>query len=292
MPIGSARLAIRSMEKRSLLAVLAHPDDESYGIGGTLARYADEGVDVHVAIATDGSAGSIDPKWKGDRSKLSKAREKELLSAAEILGAEVHMLGYRDSGYVGDPANEHPEAFINIEPEKVIVQVVELMRRLKPQIVVTHDETGGYFHPDHIQCWKIVTAAYEVAGDPEAYPEIGPEPHQAKKLYYTALSARWIKYITLIMRLRGADPTRMGRNQDIDFTKLGVSHERITTTINYKKYWHVKQQASAQHGSQGGGTGFSRLAPVWLQKAVFGYESFILADPKPDGRLREKSFFD
>ena len=285
-------MAVRSVEERSLLAVLAHPDDESYGIGGTLARYAAEGVEVHVAIATDGSAGSIDPKWEGDRSKLSRAREKELLAAAEILGVEIHMLGYRDSGYVGDPANEHPEAFINIKPEKVIGQIVDLIRSLKPQIIVTHDETGGYFHPDHIHCCTIATAAYQAAGDPVAFVDVGPQPHQAQKLYYTALSARWIRYIILIMRLRGHDPTRMGRNQDIDFTKLGVSHDRITTSINYKKYWHVKQLASAEHGSQGGGTGFSRLIPVWLQKALFGYESYILVDPKPDVKLREKSFFD
>jgi LmbE family N-acetylglucosaminyl deacetylase len=278
--------------KKTLLAVLAHPDDESYGIGGTLARYSAEGVEVHIAIATDGSAGSIDPKWDGDRSKLSKARAQELEAAAKILGAQVHMLGYRDSGYVGDPTNEHPEAFMNIDPEQVIGKVVDLIRTIRPQVMVTHDKTGGYFHPDHIHCCQIGTSAFHEAGDPEKLPGIESDPFQPQKLYYTAFSSRWIKYISMIMRLRGLDPTRMGRNQDIDFTKMGVPNDLITTKINYRKYWEIKQLASAEHGSQGGGTGFSRLVPVWVQKLLFGFESFILAYPQTSTKRHEKSLFE
>ena len=278
--------------KKTLLAVLAHPDDESYGIGGTLARYSAEGVEVHVAIATDGSAGSIDPKWDGDRSKLSKARAQELEAAAKILGAQVHMLGYRDSGYVGDPTNEHPEAFMNIDPEQVIGKVVDLIRAIRPQVLVTHDKTGGYYHPDHIHCCQIATSAFHAAGDLEKLPGIESDPLQPQKLYYAAFSDRWVKYISWILRLRGLDPTRMGRNQDIDFTKMGVPNELITTKINYRKYWEVKQLASAEHGSQGGGTGFSRLVPVWLQKLLFGFESYILAYPQPSIKPHEKSLFE
>ncbi len=140
---------------RKLLAVLAHPDDESYGIGGTLARYVAEGVEVHVAIATDGAAGSIDEKWQGDRSRLIDARAQELKNAADVLGVHLHLLGYRDSGYINDPANKHPAAFINSDDEETVCRIVQLIRDIRPQVVITHDETGGYYHPDHIRCYEV-----------------------------------------------------------------------------------------------------------------------------------------
>ncbi len=276
---------------RSLLAVLAHPDDESYGIGGTLARYAAEGVDVQVAIATDGAAGSIDAKWEGDHSQLVEARTQELEAAARVLGVKLHKLGYKDSGYIGDSANDDPLSFMNIDLEEAVGQVVNLIRELKPKVVVTHDETGGYYHPDHIRCFQVATAAFFAARDKEMYPNSGPGPYQAERLYYTAFSNRWIKIISLVMRLRGLDPTRVGRNQDIDITKLGVPREKITTTINYRRYWDQKRLASAEHGSQGGGTSFNRLIPMWMQKLLFSQETYIRAYPAPSGRLREKSIF-
>lgn len=98
--------------KKALLAVLAHPDDESFGPGGTLARYAREGVDVHIAIATDGAAGSVAEGYETAREQLATVRAEELKKAVNILGATLHNLGYRDSGYIGDPANQHPAAFI------------------------------------------------------------------------------------------------------------------------------------------------------------------------------------
>jgi mycothiol S-conjugate amidase len=276
---------------RSLLAVLAHPDDESYGIGGTLARYAAEGVDVHVAIATDGAAGSVDDKWAGDRSRLTEVRAEELKAAARILGVKVHFLGYKDSGYIGDSANDDPQSFMNVDLEEATRQVIKLIRELRPSVVVTHDETGGYFHPDHIRCCLITTPAFYTAGDEQKYPDIGPAPFQPQRLYYTAFPQKWLKIIAFLMRLRGLDPSRVGRNQDIDFTKLGVPQEMITTRINYRRYWEQKRLASAEHGSQGGGTGFSRLIPNWIQKLLFSQETYIRVHPKASGKLREKSLF-
>lgn len=277
--------------KRRLLAVLAHPDDESYGIGGTLAKYASEGVDVHVAIATDGAAGSIDKKWQGDHSRLVEARRQEVARATEVLGAQLHLLGYRDSGYINDPGNKHPEAFINSDPDEAICQVVKLIRQIRPQVVITHDETGGYLHPDHIQCNAITKPAFFAAGDPEKYPEINLEPYHPRRLYYGAISKRWIRIAMFIMRLRGMDPTRSGRNRDIDFRNFGVEHNLITTTIDYRQYWDQKMLASKEHGSQGGGTSFGRLLPVTFQKFLFGREMFIRAYPPPTPGLREKDLF-
>jgi len=272
------------------MAVLAHPDDESFGLGGTLALYAAEGVDVHIVIATDGAAGSVAEGHEESRERLTEVREQELEKAVSILGATLHTLGYRDSGYLNDPANEHPEAFINVDETEAIGRVVRLIREIRPQVVITHDETGGYFHPDHIQCWKITTPAFHAAGDPEQYPNLGPAPYQPQKLYYTAFPNRWVKLMTFLMRLRGQDPTQMGRNNDVDMTQLGVDPGRIHAVINYRPYWDVKQAAGAAHASQGGG-GVNRLLPEWLQKLLLAREMYIRAYPSaPDG-YRERDLF-
>jgi LmbE family N-acetylglucosaminyl deacetylase len=265
--------------KRVLLAVLAHPDDESYGIGGTLAMYAAQGVDVHVAIATDGAAGSIDEKWQGDHTRLVEARAKELEAATAILGATLHRLGYRDSGYIGDPANQHPDAFIQADEQEAVGRVVKLINAIRPQVVITHDETGGYFHPDHIMCYKITTAAFFAA------------TYRPERLYYTAFSNKRVQLIIRLMRLRGMDPTKGGRNKDVDFTRIGIPPEKLTTTINYRPFWDAKVRASAEHGSQGGSTSFFRLMPVWLQKILFAKETFMRAYPVPSNGLRERDLF-
>jgi len=277
--------------KRTLLAVLAHPDDESYGIGGTLARYVAEGVDVHVAIATDGAAGSVDENWQGDRSKLVEARYHELAAAGDVLGVKIYHLGYRDSGYIGDKANENPAAFINADEDEAAGRIVDLIREIEPDVVVTHDETGGYFHPDHIKCYEITTAAFNIVLDSVTGDTSDPPPYQPSRLYYTAFSNSWVKVVIFLMRLRGVDPSRAGRNQDIDFTKVGLPPEIITTSVNYRNYWEKKREASAMHGSQGGGTSLTRLFPTWFLKRFFAVETYIRAYPLlPEGH-REKDLF-
>jgi LmbE family N-acetylglucosaminyl deacetylase len=281
------------MSKRSkrLLAVLAHPDDESFGPGGTLAKYAREGVDVHIAIATDGAAGSVAEGFEDKRAELAAVRAVELETAVSILGATLHTLNYRDSGYINDPANQHPDAFINADVHEATGKVVKLIREIRPQVVITHDETGGYFHPDHIQCWRITTPAFAAAGDPAQFPDIGPAPYQPERLYYTAFPNRWVKLFVFLARLRRQDPTRMGRNKDIDMTQLGMAPKKLHAVINYKPYWEVKREASAAHASQGGGGGFGRRIPIWLQKRVLAKETFIRAVPAtPDG-FKEKQLF-
>ena len=268
---------ISPMEKRVLLAVLAHPDDESFGPGGTLARYAAEGADVHIAIATDGAAGSVVSEFEEERERLAEIRHKELEAAVDILGGTLHTLGYRDSGYIGDPANEHPESFINVDQEEITGRIVALMRQVRPQVVLTHDETGGYFHPDHIMAHQVTTAAFHAAGDPDQYPEAGA-PYKPRRLYYTAIPDRWLRVFTLIMKLRGEDPTRMGRNEDIDMTEVGRPLSELHARLNIFPYWETKKEASAQHQSQGGG-GFGGAFPEWLQKRLLNMEYFVRAHP-------------
>lgn len=278
---------------KCLLAVLAHPDDESFGPGGALARYAAEGVAVHIAIATDGAAGSVAEGYEEAHDRLAEVRAKELQAAVAILGGTLHTLGYRDSGYINNPANQHPDAFINANESEAIGHVVQLIRHIRPQVVITHDETGGYFHPDHIFCHKITEAAFYAAADAAQYPEIGPAPYQAQRLYYTAFPNTFVRLVVWMMRLRGQDPTRAGRNKDIDFTRLGLPPRKIHAHIDYRRYWEVKRAASAQHASQGGGAGGSRgFIPAWFQRRFLAYDTFIRAvPPAPDG-YRELDLFD
>ena len=279
------------MTQRRLLAVFAHPDDESFGPGGTLAKYAAEGVDVHVAIATDGAAGSVAEGYEALREQLAEVRRDELEAAAGVLGVELHMLGYRDSGYIDDPANEHPEAFINVDQDEAAKRIVHLIRKLRPQVVLTHDETGGYYHPDHIMAHKITTKAFRAAGEPDRYPEIGPAPYSPQRLYYSVVPTRWLKVYTLLMRLRGRDPTRGGRNEDIDLTQMGRAQDELNAAINIFPYWEKKREAGAQHRSQGGGTSMSRLLPQWLEKRLFSTEYFIQAYPSPQEDVWKRDLF-
>lgn len=276
-----------------LLAILAHPDDESFGPGGTLARYAQEGVAVHICIATDGAAGSIAEGHDAERDNLATVRAGELERAVEILGGTLHRLGYRDSGMSGDPANEHLDAWINSDDHEAVGRVVALIRQLKPDVILTHNEQGDYFHPDHIRCYEVVTQAVKAAADADQYQDAG-EPHQIERLYVTAFSSRWIKIIIFLIRLRRKDPTKMGRNEDIDFTRLGYEPSEITTKVDMRSVWDVKRKASAEHASQGGGGSRFRFIPGPLQKRLFGEESFIRLYPpfeSRDGGEQEAGFF-
>jgi LmbE family N-acetylglucosaminyl deacetylase len=278
------------MMQRTLLAVLAHPDDESFGPGGTLAKYAAEGVDVHICIATDGVAGSVEDGYEEAAADLAAVRAGELQEAVSILGASLHHFDYRDSGMRGDPANQHPDAFINADKEEATGRIVRLIRQLKPQVIITNDQTGGYFHPDHIRCYEITTAAFHAAADPSQYPDQGPAPHQPQLLYYTALPRWRLKLFSWLLRLRGENPAAVGRNQDIDLTQLGYPRQDLHATIDFTPYWETKMRASAAHASQGG-NGLNGLLPVWLQKRLLATDTFIRAYPPEPNGFRDDDLF-
>ncbi|MDX1415087.1 MAG: PIG-L deacetylase family protein [Candidatus Promineifilaceae bacterium] len=277
--------------RKTLLAVLAHPDDESFGVGGTLARYAAEGVDVHIAIATDGVAGSVARGYEHTLADLVTIRTQELEAAVNILGGRLHLLGFQDSGYIGDPANKLPEAFINIDKEISIGRLVSLIRTIKPQVILTHDESGGYFHPDHIHCCTITTEAFTAAGDEEKYPHFGP-PFQSQRLFYSAFPNHMVKIFAFLLRLRGKNPKKIGRNEDIDLTKLGIPSQRLHAKIDYRNFWDVKRRASAEHRSQGGGTSNSRSLPEWFQRRFLAHEYFIRAIPSAADGYRINDLFE
>lgn len=271
-------------QQHRLLAIFAHPDDESFGPGGTLARYASEGVDVHVLIVTDGAVGSVDPEAFDDETDLATVRTTELRQAIDVLRATLHQFQYRDSGMAGSETNLHPDCLVQADLGEATGRVVGLIREVRPQVILTHDPSGGYFHPDHIAVNRIVTHAFQLAGDASVYREQmeqGLTTYQPQKLYYTALPRTFIKWEVRLLRLLRKDPTRFGRNGDIDLTRLGTPDELIHTWIDVSDYLDTKILAGAAHRSQGGGPGYQRYLPEFVVRRMFGQEMFIRAYPAP-----------
>ncbi|GAP61938.1 hypothetical protein ARMA_0361 [Ardenticatena maritima] len=270
-------------EQRRLLGIFAHPDDESFGPGATLAKYAREGVDVHVCIVTDGAAGTWDPQAadEAEHASLAEVRRRELECACRALGATLHQFGYRDSGMEGAPDNKHPDSLYQADLDEVAHDIVRLVREVRPHVIITHDPTGGYFHPDHIKVNHAVQRAWARMGDPDAYRDLlaeGYEPWQPARLYYTVIPRSRIKWFIRILRLRGQDPRRFGRNGDIDLTRLGVPDDEIHVRLYVEPYLDVKEQASACHRSQGGG-GAARWLPRWFQRRSMRYDFYVQAQP-------------
>src|SRR5512143_2025739 len=177
-----------------LLAVHAHPDDESSKGAATAARYVREGVEVVVATCTGGEAGSVlNPAMDRPEvvARLPDVRREEMERARAILGVRQEWLGFVDSGLPeGDPPPPLPEGCFALEPlETAAAPLVRVVRRFRPHVMTTYDENGGYPHPDHIRCHQVSVAAFEAAGDPSQFPVAGT-PWQPLKLYYDVTFSR------------------------------------------------------------------------------------------------------
>lgn len=275
-----------------LLASLAHPDDESFGPGGTLALYAQRGVEVHLICATKGDVGTVDPELMKEFSDVADLRQAELDCAAQALGiTEVHQLGYRDSGMPGTADNEHKDALASAALETVIEQVTTVIRQVRPQVVITFDPIGGYFHPDHVRMHEATLEAFHAAGDPERYPQ-GPAPWQPSKLYYHTFPRRWLMWLVRIMPLLGKDPTRWGRNDDIDLTALTDHHFPVHASIDVNEALDSKEMATACHASQMDSDGSPGFFLRWMRRLGAGKESFMRAHPPAGDGVSESDLFE
>ena len=263
---------------KTLLAVLAHPDDESFGLGGTLALYASRGYDTYYLCATRGEAGTVDEEHLRGFSSTAEMRTDELMRAAKHLGLkDVFFLGYRDSGMPGTEENKHPDAQINHPIDEVAGRVVKYIRAVKPDVVLTHDPIGGYKHPDHIHVNKATKLAFEKADDPSFHPEAG-EPFKPRALYYQVFSRKLLRTMVRLMRLFGKDPTKFGRNGDVNLLELAEVDFPIHVRLNTRSVQDIKLKASAQHASQGG----TQIRRGWfgVMSRVFGErEEFMRAYP-------------
>lgn len=215
-----------------LMAVLAHPDDESLGVGGALARYAAEGVAVHLVTATRGERGRFFTNAdRPDDAEVGRVREGELRAAADVLGVrEVALLGYLDG------------RLDRADPAEAVGRIVAHLRRVRPQVVVTFDPFGAYGHPDHVAICQLTTAAVAAAGDPGQ--DGGGEPHAVAKLYYFVTDpGRWDAYQaafrTLVSRVDGEE--RMA---------VPWPDWAITTRVDTRDHWDTVWRAVQCHRTQ------------------------------------------
>lgn len=260
-------------------------------MGGTLARYARQGVQVHLACATRGEAGEVDPEYLEGFSSIAERREDELCCAADKLHLEaVHFLDYRDSGMPGMAANQHPQALINAPIEQVAAQVAHLIRQLRPQVVLTFDPIGGYKHPDHIHIHKATVLAFQLAGDPHHQDEL--PPYQPARLYFHVIPKTFLRLAVSLLRLAGRDPHHYGRNKDIDLAILVDDGDFPThAVIDYGQFQEIKDAASLCHISQLDG-GSLRSGPMRWTRALLGKKDYFMrAEPPPVPGLKERDLF-
>ena len=274
--------------RKSILAVLAHPDDETFGLGGTLALYAQRGYDVYYVCATRGEAGTVDDEHLKGFKDTAEMRTDELMRAAKILGLrDVFFLGYRDSGMPGTEENNHPNAQINHSIDEVAGRVVKYIRDLKPEIVLTFDPIGGYKHPDHIHIQQATTLAFEKADDASFYPEAGA-PFKPRALYYHVFPSWFLKWAIRILPLFGRDPRKWGRNKDIDLTDL-IADFPVHVSLDIRSVSEIKREASAQHASQGGGITAARLSLFgFMNWLLGGKDEYMRAYPPVEGKFRKQ----
>ena len=260
---------------RKLMCILAHPDDESLGTGGILAKYADEGVETYLVTATRGEKGWFgDPEDYPGPAALAETREAELRQAAAVLGLqEVSFLDYTD-GHL-DQA----------DPEEVIAKLAAHLRRVRPQIVVTFDPNGAYGHPDHIAISQFTTAAIVAAAGANG-EATGERPHQVRKLYYmaytdAALAAYQSAFGDLVMQIDGQERRA-----------TGWAPWAVTTRINTEKYWEQVWNAVSCHRTQLPAYQALRELPADHHRALWGtqpfYRTFSLVN---GGRDVERDLF-
>jgi LmbE family N-acetylglucosaminyl deacetylase len=278
-------------DKRRLLAVFAHPDDESFGPGGTLAHYANLGVEVHLICATRGEAGNIPEALKGKEDSVAELREAELRCAAYQLGLErVHFLDYRDSGMAGSPDNQHPNSLAKAPTDEIADKVTQFIRQIKPHVVITFDPQGGYFHPDHIATHEATVIAFNAAGDSDQFPGELP-PHQPQKLYFTIFPVKLLRAALRLTQLFGRDPTKWGRNNDIDLMKITEKTYPVHARINTASVAKVKQRAAECHASQLDGGPRRRGLIGLIFRVVDRQENFMRAYPPTPEGIREDDLF-
>ena len=278
--------------KRTLCFIGAHPDDETFGLGSTLAHYAAAGVKVYYICATRGEAGMNNLNQLHEFESLGKLRSAELSCAANILGlAGVVHLGYRDSGMLGTDDNKNPEALAVAPLGEVCKRIVKVIRNLKPDVVITHDPIGGYRHPDHIAVHNATVKAFEFAADLTKYPEAG-SAFQPQKLYFHVFPRKLLKVAVKLMPFFRQDPHHFGQNKDVDLASLAQVDFPIHTVIRPTKAdVRIRNEAMLCYASQRG-SGPPRRNILFLIRRLLGQrESFMRAYPPVNGG-REHDLFE
>ncbi len=272
------------MDNVSILTVFAHPDDEILGFGGSLAQYVSQGALVTLLCATRGEMGEISDPALATPENLAQVREGELRQSGEVLGVqEVLFLGYRDSGMAGTPDNDHPQCLHQANATEVVGRIVRAIREVRPKLVLTHDPSGGYGHPDHIAASVHTASAFNIAGDPTCYPEQlshGLEPWTPSKLYYSVFPRRVFRWMEERLAEAGVEfPITQEQRESI-----GVPDEVITTVMNVEAYTDTKLAALACHRTQKDSMGPLSLLPEEVFRQLLSTEYFWLVESLTKGQ--------
>jgi mycothiol S-conjugate amidase len=280
-----------------LMAVHAHPDDESSKGAATMARYVDEGVDVLVVTCTGGERGSIlNPALqhrKDIEDNISEIRRAEMDRARAILGVRQHWLGFVDSGLPeGDPLPPLPEGCFALVPlDEAIERLVREIRDFRPHVLTTYDEYGGYPHPDHIRTHEISVAAFEAAADPDRFPDAG-EPWQVLKLYYDvgfSMERTTALHSALLAKgLESPFEEWFEKRQDW-FSKR--RRPELTTRVPVADWFDRRDAALLAHATQVDPDGWFFSIPLDLQRDVWPTEDFELARSLVDSSIPEDDLF-
>jgi N-acetyl-1-D-myo-inositol-2-amino-2-deoxy-alpha-D-glucopyranoside deacetylase len=287
---------------RRLLLVHAHPDDETIGNGVTMARYVAEGVQVTLVTCTLGEEGEIlvpglEHLAADAQDQLGQHRIGELDSAMKELGVTDHrFLGgpgrYRDSGMMGTPSNDRPECFWQADLDEAAGLLVDVIRDVRPQVLVTYDENGGYGHPDHIQAHRVAMRGAELAGDP-SYGE--GEPWQIAKIYWNAMPESRLR--DGIKRLRELGQGSGFEDWDVDgeMPSFVVPDDLITTEVDGMPFVDAKLAAMRAHATQITVDGPFFALSNNLGNEVWGEEFYRLVSGElgaRDASGRERDLFD
>ena len=277
-----------------LMHVHAHPDDESSKGAATTARYVAEGVEVLVVTCTGGERGSIlNPNM--DRpdvlANMAAIRRQEMASARRILGIRQEWLGFVDSGFPeGEPPPPLPDGCFGLQSvERAAAPLVGAMRTFRPHVVTTYDENGGYPHPDHVMCHSVTVAAFDAAGDADAYPDQG-EPWQPLKLYYHhAFNRERTQALHDEMLRRGLESPYADRLAR--WAPDQAHDDRITTRVPCADYFPVRDRALLAHATQIDPEGPWFAVPLEVHQKAWPTEDYELARSLVEAALPEDDLF-
>ena len=302
-------------EPLTLMTVHAHPDDEVVFTGGLLARYAAEGIPTVLVMCTNGEEGEIhDPDLDPDEAKprLGTIRRGELRCATEHLNiTHTEFLDYRDSGMAGTEPNANPACFHQADKDAAAARLVALVRRYRPQVLVTYDENGSYGHPDHIAANVITRLAFDRTGDPAYRPDQG-EPFQPSKLYYTAWYEEGWKQAREMYLARGLkwpwdeeepdkEPERESGDEEAqDAAAAAETAEEkppayvpppTTTRLNVRPWAQAKREAARCHRTQFDPNGLFTTMPDDIALVAWGEEHLSLVRPATETPVEEDDLF-
>lgn len=277
-----------------LLTVHAHPDDESSKGAATIARYLAEGIPSTLVCCTGGEAGDIlNPAMDLPevRADLPGVRRKELAAATAAIGYEtVEMLGYRDSGMPDSLDNANPENFWNADLDESVGRLVEIIRRDRPQVIVTYsDDQQHYAHPDHLKVHDITIPAFDRAGDPDWYPDLG-EPWQPLKLYYVEWSIARVRAMhEKFLELGLKSPFEGKWMERID---AAGTVDNVTTRVPIRDFYEVRETALRAHATQVDPTeSFWFGLPTEVARDVHPFDDYVLARSLVETDIPEDDLF-